>query len=147
MSMGQSFSEILESKMRTARPATQSKSQHSDIVSEPWTQLIGHFSPLKTCQITVAERLSTKAYQAFKPKPKPRPNHNFNGEQAIAFGFFNNQGAGLEANFSRKDLSKAFRNLALKLHPDQGGSPLAFRQLMTARACLQGLVQHSILNK
>jgi hypothetical protein len=139
--MGQesSFQQILESKMQEGRPSRQSKTQQTVLLSEPWTQLIGHFSPLRAADSAVSERLSTKAYAAFRPQPKVRPKHQFSGEQAAAYGFFKASGGELDENFTKKDLLRAFRRLALQLHPDQGGSAQQFQTLVRSRATLQGL--------
>jgi hypothetical protein len=40
---------------------------------------------------------------------------------------------GLRAPFSRADVTRAFRRQSLKMHPDHGGDPIAFRWLLAER--------------
>ena len=81
-----------------------------------------------------------KKYPHRTVKPKPRPAHVFNAEQAHAFQYLLKLGADLLENFNKKELETAFRALALKLHPDQGGSNEKFRLLLDARNSLKTLL-------
>lgn len=60
----------------------------------------------------------------FKAKT-PRPNHNLNANQLKAFEFFNeflkSINMEISASYSQRELKKAFRLLALRLHPDKNG--------------------------
>ncbi len=47
---------------------------------------------------------------------------------------------GVPANYSREDVVKAFRRLALKHHPDHGGDAGAFQKLTEARNLLLSLI-------
>ncbi len=133
------FAQILETKIRKemekSAPASSEKaSPKTELHSELWTHLVGH---LDTRRFETPQK--GQAYHRLRPAPRPRPDHKFSAPQSEAFEFFNQQGAALAANFSGPDLKKAFRSLALKLHPDQGGSAFKFQRLMQARAVLQTL--------
>jgi len=78
--------------------------------------------------------------QAYHRQRKPRPAHVMNKGQQSAWQFFQEHQADLADNFNIAELKAAFRHLALKLHPDHGGSNELFRALYQARKSLQGLV-------
>ncbi len=44
----------------------------------------------------------------------------------------------LPSTATSRDVERSFRRLASKLHPDRGGDPESFRQLLQARAVLHG---------
>jgi hypothetical protein len=135
------FAEILEKKIRKeierdGHPQTPSEDfrASSKIHSELWTHLVGqmdahHFQNPHQGQ----------AYHRLRPAPRPRPDHQLSTEQSKALMFFAKHGQDLAANFSSADLKRSFRALALKLHPDQGGSSLLFQTLVQAREQLQAL--------
>ena len=61
------------------------------------------------------------------PRPVPTP-HTLTPDQQRAYEFFNSVavlGATLSPAFSRRDLKKAFRQLALRLHPDMNKGAVA----------------------
>ncbi|MBC7371281.1 MAG: DnaJ domain-containing protein [Bdellovibrionaceae bacterium] len=61
------------------------------------------------------------------PRPTPRA-HVFSPEQQLAYDFFNSSsvlGKILTPAFTRRDLKKAFRQLALRLHPDMNKGAVA----------------------
>lgn len=137
------FAQILERKIRlqmekeASQKPSSSQFHSQDSFSQPelWTHLVGHIDP-----IHFQKDQTRVAYHRNRPPLKPRPDHIFNPQQASAFQFFNSHGATLlAANFSSKELKKAFRTLALRLHPDQGGTAPAFRSLLRARSELQSL--------
>ncbi len=137
------FAKILEKKIRKeieqdlhASPTRTSNStaQHTEIQSELWTHLVGHLD---------ARRFENQArgqvYHRNRPAPRPRPDHKLNESQSAAHAFFERHGAALAMNFSSQDLQKAFRQLALKLHPDQGGQAWQIQKLLEARTSLLAL--------
>ncbi len=138
------FAEILEKKIRkqieaevfAQRPTPQMEPLSTDVESN---QLLGSLltslNPVHFYVPTTAKRYPNKTV-----KPKPRPNHSFNSQQAHSFQYLLKKGAQLLENFNRKELETAFRALALKLHPDQGGSNQEFLQLLEARKSLQALL-------
>jgi hypothetical protein len=134
------FAQILEKKIRkeierdsSPRSFSSENAQASnEIQSELWTHLVGH---LGTRRFEAPQK--GQAYHRLRPAPRPRPHHSLNESQTQAFAFFAHQGAPLAANFSSADLKLAFRRLALKLHPDQGGTAASFQKLMQARSILQ----------
>lgn len=81
---------------------------------------------------------STK-YQEMRKVPPPRPAHQLNKAQAVALQYFKSHGFELAANFSIKDLKGAFRKIALKIHPDQGGESIEFQTLLFQRKALEEL--------
>lgn len=139
-----SFAQILEKKIRReiekesyshqSQQQSQQHSQEPQIQSELWTHLVGQMDPYR-----FGNNPRSAVYHRNRPAPRPRPDHKMNAEQEVAFQFFLNNKAGLAANFSRTDLRKAFRNLALKLHPDQGGTSSEFQGLLAARSSLESL--------
>ncbi len=79
---------------------------------------------------------ATKYQEMKKPTP-PRPAHQFNEAQKAALHYFKRHGFELAANFSMKDLKGAFRKIALKIHPDQGGESIEFQTLLLQREALE----------
>jgi hypothetical protein len=135
-----SFAQILEKKIRKEiekdfiSPSENTSSPETKIQSELWTHLVGqlntiHFSTDRKGQI----------YHRNRPAPRPRPDHQMTTEQEQAYQFFVNQRVVLAKNFSQSDLKKAFRILALKLHPDQGGNAFQFQSLIAAKKTLESL--------
>jgi len=136
------FAQVLERKIRkeiereSSRTSSSSQNSHpsSEIQSELWTHLVGN---LGTRRFETPQK--GQAYHRLRPAPRPRPNHSLSESQTLAFTFFAQQGSPLAANFSSADLKLAFRRLALKLHPDQGGTAASFQKLMQSRSILQTL--------
>lgn len=133
------FAEILESQLRQEirkklfEEIAPSTSSDPLIPSELWTQLVGKITP----QRFMASQQAARVYHQLRPHPKPRPAHVLSSEQTQAFQFFLFYGSDLHDNFTSKELKSAFRKLALKLHPDQGGQAEAFLSLKKAFERLQ----------
>lgn len=135
-----SFAQILEKKIRREiekefqAESSFSEGKPSEIQSELWTHLVGQMNTFR-----FQSEQNASVYHRNRPAPRPRPNHTLSESQTLAFDFFQSHKAVLAANFTRTDLKKAFRLLALRLHPDQGGNTADFRTLLTARAELEQL--------
>ncbi len=99
------------------------------IQSELWSFLVGAVHPVR---FTAAAKANI--YHSQRKPMAPRPPHQLSAVQQWAIDFFAKHEAALSPRFSQKELQSAFRKLALSLHPDQGGSPVSFQNLVTARA-------------
>lgn len=133
MSEFQSFAQVLEQKLRRKieqelrLSQTTKPSPASEIPSPMWTNLIGHMAPQR-----FENQSRGQVYHRNRPAPKPRPAHKLTAEQMQSFHFFKCHHSELADNFSKADLKSAFRKLALKLHPDQGGKADQFLSLKLA---------------
>ncbi len=68
------------------------------------------------------------------PKPavrpqRPRPAHNLTASQKLSFEFLKTYVHDLSEGFTATELKKAFRQTAIILHPDRGGSAELFIEL------------------
>lgn len=129
------FAKILEKKLQQD-PLRSQKQGNSDPqgsqfnIKEPletWGSLLGNMSALNFSQ-----SFHSTDYKKFHAPPKPRPANKLSQDQLTAFLFFAAHSAKLEANFNNKDLKRAFRTLAFKMHPDHGGNPQTFLELKAA---------------
>lgn len=136
-----SFHEILERKIKAQSGAesheTQSaqgfeQSQHSQDPAH-LAYLMGILGP------AYFRPQAGRAYPS-RPKPPPPP-HALSEAQKTAMDFFHLHGSALNPAFSQKELKKAFRGLALKLHPDtnKGAVASAFIELKKNYETLMGL--------
>jgi len=106
-----SFHEILEEKLQNQdRPQPGASENRSYQDPAHLAYLLG------TLGTTYFRPQTTKIYPV-QPKPSPRP-HALSQAQEGAYAFFNLYGAELPGAFTQKELKRAFRALALKLHPD-----------------------------
>jgi len=121
-----SFQQILEEKIQARSPESRTGStfDQSTQVQDPahLAYLMGHLGP------SYFRPATTKIYPS-RPKPPPPP-HTLSMEQSMARDFFFLQGVELTPAFSQRELKRAFRTLALKLHPDMNkGASGAFIEL------------------
>lgn len=133
MSHFQSFAEVLEQKLRRKieqelREEKSAETSHTTETPSPmWTNLIGHLQPQH-----FQMQSKGQIYHRNRPAPKPRPAHTLTAEQSQSLHFFQCHNSDLADNFTKADLKSAFRKLALKLHPDQGGRSDQFLSLKLA---------------
>lgn len=74
-----------------------------------------------------------------KPVVHVRKPHVLNEAQGLAFAFLKSIVNGLDEAFSSQELKKAFRQAALKVHPDRGGRAEDFQALNKHYAELKNL--------
>lgn len=67
-----------------------------------------------------------------------------NKDQQKAFAFINQWGTPLKDCFTSHELKKIFRVLAIKLHPDHGGSTLAFVHLKKSYEILKKVLEPDV---
>ena len=72
-----------------------------------------------------------------KPQPKPRQAHALSSDQSQALSLFQGYLPDFSPGFFRHELKSAYRQLALRLHPDHGGSTQKFMQLRQAYKTLE----------
>ena len=119
---------------RSPRSSDAGNSGSPQAPTELWSFLVGNLDPVRFQAQTLGQ-----AYHGQKKPVAPRPPHSLNALQIWAVDFFAQRDVTLSPRFSAKDLQSAFRKLALRMHPDQGGSPIEFQNLMTARSELAQL--------
>ena len=120
-----SFQQILERKLQAQSTSEHQKAHaqtafdHSHHFQDPahLAYLMGTLGPAY---------FRPPARHAYPSRPKPpSPPHTLNEAQGAAAAFFANYGMPLTPAFSQRELKKAFRLLALRLHPDTNKGTLA----------------------
>ncbi|WP_413560689.1 DnaJ domain-containing protein [Bdellovibrio sp. HCB209] len=121
MSFQTSFKQILREKMGETSSAQANYSSVMDSDPIHLAYLLGKVN-----------RTEVQTPRGQYPRPAVRPQrkpHNFTALQRQSFEFFKCWIHGLSEGFTETELRKAFRQAALILHPDQGGSPQQFMDL------------------
>jgi len=88
-------------------------------------------------------RLEFSSARGQYPTPKVRPQrkpHTFSSEQRQSYEFFKTWITSLPEGFTGTELKKAFRQAAMVLHPDHGGSAQQFLALKNHYEVLRSLV-------
>jgi len=132
-----SFHDILESKIKAQSLQTPS---HQGFEPANHSQDPAHLAYLMgTLGPAYFRPQASRAYPS-RPKPPPPP-HALSAFEQEAADFFTVHGMILSPAFSQKELKKAFRLLALKLHPDtnKGAVSSAFMDLKKNYETLMGL--------
>lgn len=78
-------------------------------------------------------------YPAPKVRPQRKP-HNMTNEQRLSYEFLKTWVHDFSEGFTGTELKKAFRQAAIILHPDQGGTPEKFMELKVHYESLRGLL-------
>lgn len=99
-----------------------------------WSLMLG----LKKQSQPIMQNPKKPAYKV--PVKKPKPAHTLSETQQKSYQFFINSQCELPTGFTEKELRQAFRTLALKLHPDHGGTAFAFRELLEHRDILSAVL-------
>jgi len=136
-----SFQQILEEKIHSRQRETLAGrgSQEPSQSQDP-----AHLAYLLGLRGATFTRPSAAKIYPSRPKPPPPP-HNLTESQAAARGFFVLQGVELSPAFTEGELKKAFRLLALKLHPDMNkGASGAFIELKKNYETLRELFRSGI---
>lgn len=138
----ESFAQLLRRKMNQpdfiervtdTLAANASPSISSSLTPE---SLIPFFSSFKWNSNTSSTK-KAKAKQVYKVTPKPSPPLVLSPTEAQAFNQLTELGAELPNPFSKKQLHRAKRQLALRYHPDMGGSQALFIDMQNWIGCLE----------
>lgn len=141
----ETFIEILTEKLTEELTRNIRKDLQKNLFSERKTAISeSHFATehqlLGQIDAQIFQRnFSQSRYQIFQKKPQPRPAHALSPEQRQAWNVFFEKGIPLADNFSLAELKTAFRKLAIRHHPDQGGTTETFLQIHAAHLKLLAL--------
>lgn len=133
MSFQASFKQILREKMgekASSSPGMNTSNVHADPAHMAY--LLGQIS-----------RLEFQTPRGQYPAPKVRPQrkpHNFSATQKLSYEFLKTWIHDFSEGFTANELKKAFRQVAMVLHPDQGGSTQQFVELKDHYENLRTLV-------
>lgn len=116
------FEQILRQKLQENSSQTRTAGNDETRGTDPahLAFLIGQINRMQTARPTKSP---------YKPSISPRKTHELTLLQQEAFSFFLQHQPDLSDAFTRNEIKSAFRKIALVLHPDQGGTALAFMQL------------------
>lgn len=129
-----SFAQALESKIRADLQAEGLAPTHSSvnitqsIFFESLNVPTEFWGSSKRVSSIEKKNVRPTAHRAYQVKPKPLPPLPLTPEEQVAFDWLNLKGAQLPNPFSSKELTRAKKILALKLHPDKGGAAEEFIQ-------------------
>ncbi|MBV2169605.1 MAG: J domain-containing protein [Bdellovibrio sp.] len=132
MSFQASFKQILREKMGSQTSSSEGKSAFT-VNEDPahLAYLLGQIS-----------RLEVHSPRGHYPPPKVRPQrkaHNFTSAQRLSYEFLKSWIHDLSEGYTGSELKKAFRQAAMILHPDHGGSAQQFLELKEHYETLQGI--------
>lgn len=141
--MGQflEFARIIEEKIKTEMKRAHSSptpSEHNrvhDDLPPGFSSLLANQSQSRPTHPT-----QSRAKKAYGVVAKPLPPHDLSPEQKLAAHIFQTYQTPLSPRFTRKELKTAWRKLAKKTHPDQGGSESSFRAALKAYHDLTAVV-------
>ena len=135
MQAERTFAEIFEELKQPQAASVAGWESHLDPFG--MAQLIGeldvHYSRPKSLP---------RAYKTFIARPAPRQPYVMTAEQAAAFSEFRIHSPHLPENFTRRELKSAYRQCALKTHPDRGGRSESFQLIKKSYHILQALVKN-----
>lgn len=116
------------------------QSFHEDLTPSCLSQLVGAVGK-------VGQNFHGKAQVYHQNRPKvQRKVHTLSQAQLKAVALFLRLGQDIGQAFNLKELKAAFRTLALKTHPDQGGENQIFIELKEAFKLLKPLVAPAYCN-
>ena len=85
----------------------------------------------------------TRGQRAYGVREKPRPPHVLNTEQRQALEHFLKWGTELSPAFRAQELKRAWRQVAMRTHPDHGGTDSAFREARSAYQTLLSVFKNA----
>jgi|GEM_PF-5876433 len=149
--MERSFWEILEEKALGSKPQTrhQSTIESTPFQSSEEPSVPGFSWLLSTEKVRSFPRKSAahRTYGVTKKAPQPRqipkvtlPAHLFNETQKRAFLCLKRHAEELSEAFNLEELKRAWKQTALKTHPDRGGNAEDFREALACYSCLQRML-------
>ena len=131
MSFQTSFKQILKEKMGEQSSAQTNYSSVMDSAPSHLAYLMGQI-----------DRKEFQTNRGQYPRSQVRPQrkaHNFTAAQKQAFEYLKCWVHGLCDGFTESELRKAFRQTALRLHPDHGGTAQQFIELKESYEILQNV--------
>ena len=118
-----SFKQILRGKLAEESTVSTASESYNQVDPAHMAYLIGQLEVFKM-------RGKKQHYPAPKERPQRKP-HSFSPLQKQAFTFIKGWIHDLPEGFTANELKRAYRQAALLLHPDRGGSAHDFIELKT----------------